>query len=115
MDEVILVFFPCAAHPLLRGDDPVGVGIEKQKENHAQGHEIHVDQKEYAAVVKAPTPLHASDSVDGTGKGDERGQNEKGIWMDNWEPRDQQRKAQADKNQQNATEEGSPARVENAR
>ena len=93
----------------------MGIGIKQEKENHAQGHEIHVNQQEYATVIEAPAPLHATNRVDGAGKGDKTGQNEQGIWMDNGEAGDQKREAQAQKNQQNATEEGSLARVENAR
>lgn len=93
----------------------MGIRIEQQEENHTQGHEIHVNQQEYATVVKAPAPLHASDSVDGTGEGDERGQNEKWIGTDDGEAGDQKRKPQAQKNQHNATGERPLARVENAR
>ena len=93
----------------------MGIGIKQEEENHAQGHEIHVDQQEYATVIEAPAPLHATNRVDGAGKSDKTGQNEKGIWMDNGEAGDQKRESQAQKNQQNATEEGSLARVENAR
>lgn len=66
-------------------------------------------------MVKAPAPLHAADGVDGSGNGDERRQNQKRIGVDNGEAGDQKRKAQAQKNQQNATGEGPLARVENAR
>jgi hypothetical protein len=93
----------------------VGIGIKQEEENHAQGHEIHVNQQEYATVIEAPAPLHATNRVDGAGKSDKTGQNEQGIWMDNGEAGDQKREAQAQKNQQNATEEGPLARVENAR
>jgi hypothetical protein len=47
------------------------VGIEEEEENHAECHEVHVDEKEDAAVVKAPSALHAADGVSGAGDGGE--------------------------------------------
>lgn len=66
-------------------------------------------------MVETPAPLHASDSIHGTGGCDEDRQNEKRISVDHGEPRDQQREAEAQENQQNSTEKGSPARIEKAR
>jgi hypothetical protein len=101
--------------PSLRRCDPARVGIEEQKENHAESHQVHIDQKENAAVVKAPSPLHASDSVYGSGKSNEGGQDKKRVGVDDREAGDQHSEAKAQENQQNSTDEGSPARVEKAR
>ena len=30
---------------LSRGGDPAGVGVEEEEEDHAEGHEIHIDEK----------------------------------------------------------------------
>ena len=91
------------------------VGVDKQEKNHAQSHQIHVDQKQDASVVKAPAPLHASDRIDCAGDRGQYGQNEKRIGVDDREPGDPQREAKAQKNQQNSTEKRSPARIEKAR
>ncbi len=55
----------------------MGVGIEEEEENHAEGHEIHVDEQKDAAVVEAPASLHAADGVRGAGDGEESGEDEK--------------------------------------
>ena len=57
----------------MRGDHPLGVGIEEEKEDHAKGHEVHVDEKEDSTVVEAPAGLHAADGVGGTCDGGECG------------------------------------------
>lgn len=49
---------------LCRMCKPEGIWIEQEKQNHAEGHEIHVDQKEYAAVIKAPAGSHAAKVID---------------------------------------------------
>jgi hypothetical protein len=58
---------------LLRGGDPKGVGVEEEEKDHAEGHEIHVDQEEDAAVIEAPASLHAANGVGGAGGGGEGG------------------------------------------
>ena len=55
---------------LARRGDPVGVGVEEEEEDHAEGHEVHVDEQEDAAVIEAPASLHATDRVGGAGDGD---------------------------------------------
>ena len=67
---------------LARGGDPEGVGVKEEEENHAEGHEIHVDEKEDATVVEAPTPLHATNGVRGAGGGGEGGEDEDRCGMD---------------------------------
>lgn len=66
-------------------------------------------------MVETPAPLHASNRIRGTGCCDQDRQNEKRIGMNYREPRDQQRKAEAQENQQNSTEKRSLARIEKAR
>ncbi len=61
---------------LLGGGDPAGVGIEEKEEDHAEGHEVHVDAEEDTTVVEAPARLHAADSVDGAGDGGDDGEDE---------------------------------------
>ena len=62
---------------LLTGGDPAGIGVEEEEEDHAEGHEVHVDEEEDTAVVEAPAWLHAADGVDGAGGCDEGGHGEK--------------------------------------
>jgi len=66
----------------LRRGDPEGVRIEEEEENHAEGHEIHVDEKEDATVVEAPASLHATNGVRGAGGGGEDGEDEDGGAVD---------------------------------
>jgi hypothetical protein len=101
--------------PSLRRDDPLGVRIEKQKQDHAQSHQVHVNQKEDTAMVETPASLHAPHSIDCARDGEKKGQNEKRIGMDDREPGDQQREPEAQEDQQNSTEKRSPARIEKAR
>ena len=54
----------------------MGVGVEEEEENHAERHEIHVDEKENTAMVEAPAALHATDGVGGACDGGERGEDE---------------------------------------
>jgi hypothetical protein len=61
---------------LARGDDPVGVRVEEQEENHAEGHEVHVDEEKDTTMVEAPAPLHATDGVGGAKDGNQRGKEE---------------------------------------
>ena len=58
----------------VRGADPEGIGIEEEEEDHSDGHQVHVDEQEHAAVVEAPAGLHAPDGVGGTDDG-EKGRN----------------------------------------
>jgi len=78
--ETALCIYPEFA--LSRGGDPKGVGVEEEEEDHAEGHEIHVDEKEDATVIEAPAPLHASDGVRGAGGGGEGGEDEDRCGMD---------------------------------
>jgi hypothetical protein len=59
----------------------VSVGVEEEEENHAEGHEVHVDQEENAPVVEAPASLHAADSVRGAGDCDQGGNDEEWSGM----------------------------------
>ena len=41
----------------------VRVGIDKQEEDHAERHQVHVDAEDHAGVIKVPTAAHTTDSV----------------------------------------------------
>ena len=62
---------------LLTGGDPTGIGVEEEEEDHAEGHEVHIDEEEDTAVVEAPAGLHAADGVDGASDCSEGGHGEK--------------------------------------
>jgi hypothetical protein len=100
MDEVILVCFSEVG--LLQGCDPVGVGIQEQEENHAEGHEVHVDQEENATVVEAPAALHTTDRVGRTCDGGERGNDEDRSGMDVREVGEEECCAEAEKDEEAA-------------
>ena len=55
---------------------PAGVGVEEEEENHAEGHEIHVNAENDAGVIEAPTALHAAGCVGCAGDGDHGGEDE---------------------------------------
>jgi hypothetical protein len=61
---------------LLRGDHPVGVGVEEEEEDHAESHQVHVDEEEDSAVVEVPAALHAADGVGGADDGEQDGKDE---------------------------------------
>jgi hypothetical protein len=61
---------------LLGRGHPTGVGIEEEEENHAEGHEVHVDAEDDAGVIEAPTTLHAAGCVGCAGDGDQGGEDE---------------------------------------
>jgi hypothetical protein len=96
----------------VRGGDPEGVGVEEEEENHAEGHEIHVDQKEDATVIEAPATLHATDGVRRAGGGGEGGENEERCGMDLREAGEEDGCEQTGQDEQNSAEEGSLARIE---
>jgi hypothetical protein len=73
---------------LSSGGDPSSVGIEQKEEDHAESHEVHVDEEQDSSVVEAPAALHATDSVGGAcDRGDSR-QNEKRSGAVAWEVRE---------------------------
>jgi hypothetical protein len=67
------------------GGDPSGVGIEEEEENHAESHEVHVDEEQDASVIETPAALHTTDGVGGAGDRGEGGQDEKRRGVVTWE------------------------------
>ena len=103
-----LIFFGT----LLRGGDPEGVGVEEEEENHAESHEIHVDEKEDATVIEAPAPLHAANGVGGAGGRGEGGEDEDRSAVDLREAGEQDGCEQAGQDKEDAAWEGVLARIE---
>jgi hypothetical protein len=97
---------------LVRGGDPEGVGVEEEEENHAESHEIHVDEKEDATVIEAPAPLHAANGVGGAGGRGEGGEDEDRGAVDLREAGEQDGCEQAGQDKEDAAWEGVLARIE---
>ena len=61
---------------LVGGGHPEHVGVEQEEKDQTDGHEVHVEAENYAAVVEAPATLHAADGVQCAQDGDQRGQDQ---------------------------------------
>ena len=90
--------FDCWGGLLGRGD-PAGVGVEEEEENHAEGHEVHVDEEEDSAVIETPAGLHAADSVYGAGGRGDGGDDEQWGGAVVGEIREQNSDAEAQENE----------------
>jgi hypothetical protein len=112
MNELILVFFLRRGLRLVGGCDPVGVGVKEEEENHAERHEIHVDEQEDAAVVEVPASSHAPDGVGGAGHGDEAGEDEERGGVVVGEVREEDGCGQTGEDEKVAAEKGTLARIE---
>jgi hypothetical protein len=95
------------------GGDPEGVGIEEKEDDHAEGHEVHVDEEEDAAVIEAPAALHTANRVGGASGGGEGGEDKDGSAVDLGEAGEEDGCEQTGEDKQNAAEERTLARIEN--
>lgn len=96
----------------MRRGDPEGVGIEEEEEDHAEGHEIHVDEEEDAAVVEAPARLHAAKGVDGAGDGDESREDDEWSRMAVGEAGDKKRRGETEQDKNATAYQGTRTRIE---
>jgi hypothetical protein len=90
----------------------VGVRVKEEEEDHAESHEVHVDEENDAGVVEVPSPLHASDCVDGScscSQGREC-QQHSGVVVR--EVGEEQGYPEADEDEDASSEKGRKARVE---
>ena len=99
---------------LLGGGDPEGVGVEEEEEDHAEDHEVHVDEEEDSAVIEAPAALHAANRVGGAGCGGKSGEYKDRGSVNLREAGEEDGCEQTGQDKQNAAEEGTLARVEKA-
>ena len=90
----------------------MSVGVEEEEENHAESHKVHVDEKEDAAVVETPTPLHAANGIDGAGDGDERGEDEEQSGAAVGEAGDRQGGGETENDKDAAAYQGTRTRIE---
>jgi hypothetical protein len=104
--------FRGAGDGLLRGGDPERVGVEEEKEDHAEGHEVHVDAEDNAAVIEAPAALHATDGVRGACEGDQRRKDESRSGVVVGEVREQKRGCEAGEDQDAAAQQRVGSRIE---
>jgi hypothetical protein len=96
----------------LRRSDPAGVGVEEEEEDHAEGHEVHVDAEDDAGVIEAPAALHATDGVGGASDGEEDGKDEEGSGVVVREVGEEKRDAQAEEYQETAAKKRVDTRIE---
>jgi hypothetical protein len=85
---------------LCRACKPEGVWIEQEEQDHAEGHQVHVDHKEYAAVIKTPASSHAAKMVDGSCDSAKDRKDDKGIGSIVRKIREQDRDSETDQNQE---------------
>jgi hypothetical protein len=91
------------------------IGVEQQEEDHGDGHDVHVEQEDDAAVVEAPLEPKAAHSVEGAGDGDDGGYGEPWVRMCVGKSRQKKGKHEAAQHEQGAAEQGFLAKVEEAR
>jgi hypothetical protein len=96
----------------VRGGDPAGVGVEEEEENHAEGHEVHVDAEDYAGVIEAPTALHAADGIGCARHGEEDGKDEEGGGVVVREVGEEKSGGETEENQEAAAQKGMGMRIE---
>ena len=49
----------------------IGVGVDEEEDDHAEGHEVGVDTEDDTGVVEVPTALNAAEGVDGAEAGED--------------------------------------------
>ena len=94
--------------------DPAGIGVEQEEENHAEGHQVHVDEQDDSAVVPAPTRAHAAEVIKRTGDCNECEDRDPWARPIVGKIGEQDRSGQAEKDQKPSSQEGSVARIEEA-
>ena len=90
----------------------MGVGVEQQEEDHAEGHEVHVDEKQDAAVVEAPAALHATDGIGGAGNGSQQRKSDQRIWPDVRKVSEKYRDTKTGQDEHKTTRQGTLTRIE---
>jgi len=96
----------------VRCGDPEEVGVEEEEEDQRDGHEVHVDAEEDAAVVEAPTALNAAHGFGGAEDGAQRREQEQQGGANVREAGDEDRREDAAEHQSVAPGERVGARVE---
>jgi hypothetical protein len=84
------------------GGHPQHVGVEEKEEDQTNGHEVHIDEEENAAVIEAPPALHTAEGVECAENGDQCWQDEQGRATVVREVRERERDCDAEKNEESA-------------
>lgn len=91
---------------------PEGVWIQQKEQNHAESHQVHVDQEEYAAVIKTPAGSHAAKVIDDScDRGKDR-KDDKRIGPVVRKVREPDGDSETDQNQQGSAKQGALTRIE---
>ena len=97
---------------LLAGSDPAGIGIQKKEEDHAERHQIHVDEEKHAAVVEAPARSHTAECVHCTDRRSESWKRKERCGSVMGEVREKKSNPEADENECASTDQGGVTRIE---
>ena len=97
---------------LVGGTEPDEVGVEEEEGDQGDGHEVHVEAEEDAAVVEAPAALDAAESVGGADEGSEQRKDDPEGGLDVWGVGEECGEGDADEDKGVAACERLDARVE---
>ena len=94
---------------------PEHVGVEKQKENKADGEQVHVEAEQNAGVKEIPVRMaHAAQGVDAADDGDDSGNDELGGRVIGGKGREMISESEADEDQYASAQYGGAMRIEDA-
>jgi hypothetical protein len=88
------------------------VRVEQEEEDDANGHEVHVDAEDDAAVIPTPSGLHTANRVCRPEGGDDGGKDQERGGAVVWESGEEKGSYETEQNQQAATEEGAAVEME---
>ena len=88
------------------------VRIEEEKDDHAEGHQIHVEQENDAGVVETPAALEAAAGVGDAEEGEDHGEEEQRRGAVVGEVGEQYGGGEGSKDEQASADEGMTAEVE---
>jgi hypothetical protein len=74
MDYIVGTWLEAQDRRLSAWSEHMHVRVEEKEEDHAEGHEVHIDAEDDAAVVPVPSRLHAADGVHRADRGDDSGE-----------------------------------------
>jgi hypothetical protein len=93
--------------------EPEHIGIEEQKEDEADGQQVHVKTEKDAGLEEIPLwAAHAADGVGAAEDGDTGGNDEEGVGTVVGKSGEEIRRTEAEQDKSAATEEGDLMRIE---
>ena len=90
------------------------VRVEEKEEDHAEGHQVHIDAEDHTAVVPVPSRLHAPDCVHGADSSDESGEEQERGGTVVWKAREEKSDNETAQDQQTASKQRMFTRIEKA-